>query len=271
MPKAPADASFMADTTRTHPADTAQVLERIDAQDQAKAIEQQLGERDITDAALYGIPLDEWKAMSPRAKELVLQNPPSGYVPVGERDFNKLPEVDARSGNMAQLSQQFNRLRDRLISPEEEKEFVYLCDPVKDDPRWGRITPGVSKIRRDPTGQSIAKKIRQRFTYSPIAPFRPEPDVPCGFPGFDKPVCDYYGYADADDPTRSTEVEIHQKAKHPREYEARREAMARAERVAARERDQRQAARDEQQMEFMRLQTELMRQQLEAAKAGKGG
>lgn len=158
----------------------------------------------------------------------------------------EVTDAPTLSGDVDDMTAQFSLRRQGLITRDEMKDWTVMCDPVLEDPLWGRYTPGVSRI---PVGAINAKK-EQGFTEYPIAPFKPDPTYgPCGMFLPDGTVCAFMGYPDRDDPTHSTQLEDHQQAIHPRMYKARQDRMDRE--------------RQEQQIELQRQQVELARQQLQ--------
>lgn len=223
---------------------------------EAEAYEKNLRDRDERDAKMLGIDINVYRQIPGDVKERMLAQAPGQKLPEwSESNFKSVGELEI-GGSVEAVAQKFESFRQSMITPEQEKEYVVLCRPVVDDPRWGRVTPGVARIKRD----MMAKKVLLGFSYAPQAPFPPEPDVACDYPGLQEPRCTYKGYSDVDDPSHSTEVELHARSKHPRMYEAR---TAQALRLN----QEQQRRRDEQQLKMLELQVKLMEKQLAVSNA----
>lgn len=190
---------------------------------QRKLLENKIDEALRDQAEAMKVPFDMWRRL-PEAdrRELLSKGIPQDKRP---EDAPDAPLVEF--GDLTSLQKVFAGKGRGMITRDEKKDWVIVCDPVKFDPRWGTYTPGVSKM-----SMGVAQKktkpenLTPPFTLEPVAPFPPDPTIRCTMHGSDLRTCTFLTYPDEDDSGVSTLLMDHQQLVHPREYKARQERQS---------------------------------------------
>lgn len=188
---------------------------------QAQALRANLSDRDRIDAEFYGVPLVAWQMATDAArKEIIAAH--NRRTPGDAGMVKHTINHGELGGSRDALENQYTRAVNELNQDKAEAlSKTILCRPVVNHPRWGLIhqPPGIVKVPRRQVGKALTKG----FTYNPEpgVGFIPDPDVVCEIcleANVDPP---FVGYSDAGDPRRSRDIERHQKARHPEEFDAR--------------------------------------------------
>jgi len=189
-------------------------------------------------AAAAGMDVDLYQRLSPAQRVAVLTTtaPTLGQFEAGGVDAkrhhaslstqNGLPALDS-------LTRQF--------VDDDDPAFVWV---------WDKPVNGYHRSRSRVHQTQLQVVLNKGMTLDPIAPVLPDPTVPCPMRGIGGTPCTFKGY---------TEVELidHQQVKHPREYQAGKEA---------REVEQRRLEQEER-----RLQLQLMQRMIDGQAKPDGG
>lgn len=193
------------------------MAERRERTAQADMLNKNIRDAAALEAELYGVDVDIWLELSPDARRKLMAK----GKPQAERDERTPPALRIEAGG-DQMESQFARLADNLITRDERKDWVLLCDPVKYDRRWGTYTPGVSRMPRAMAERKTnPAHFNPPFTVEPVAPFPPEPTVLCDMHGADGRACDFSTYEEEGGREENTLLLYHQQRVHPQELQAR--------------------------------------------------
>lgn len=185
-----------------------------------------------------GIPYEVWVRFSPETRnELATKIPQvqrevaqgqTAPMAINRQQSQTLPMIDIeRYMPTLRSPEDFANHAMGILGPDDydikgNPVYVPMCDPpirVMVDGQDVYYHPDVSKI----PVKSIGQKQRIGFTATPVYPFIPKPDKPCGLTdaavwGMQAKPCTYLGRTD-------DEVNDHMKSAHPKEYQSRRERL----------------------------------------------
>lgn len=201
---------------------------------QADVLQKNIRDAAAAEAELYGVDIDIWLELPPDSRRKLMAK----GKPQAERTESETPVVRLEAGGK-DFEGQFARLSNNLITRDEKKDWVLLCDPVRHDRRWGTYTPGISKVPRAAAERKTNPAIfNPPFTVEPVAPFPPQPTILCDMHGSDGRICDFATYEEEGGREDNTLLLYHQQKVHPEELKARELRNNNAESRANREQTQ---------------------------------
>lgn len=189
---------------------------------EVSALRGAMHQRDLTDAKTYGVSLAVWQSADDKMRQIIINDwlqRTKGDAGRIESTIN-LGDLRENGGDTFDTENIWERaMRELREDPAEARQYTYLCRPIIQTKRWGRIhqPPGIIKIHN----RMVARKLGQGFTYYPEADFAPERTVVCDLcidAGVEEPFADYP--AEGTGP-RSRDMENHQRSRHPNEWDAR--------------------------------------------------